>query len=52
MNTAGALLGAGAAYVGKTYYDLFKTQAELMKDGKGHKVKSKPKMGVNLKTFQ
>ena len=49
MNTAGALLGAGAAYVGKTYYDLFKTQAELMKDGKGHKVKSKPRMGVNPK---
>ena len=38
MYGSGAVLAAGAALVTKNYYDMFKNQAELMKDGKGHRV--------------
>ena len=44
MNTAGALLGAGAAFVAGNYYSMAKDQAALMKDGKGHKVSYKKKI--------
>ena len=38
MGVAGAVLGGGGVFVVKNYVDMAKNQAELMKDGKGHKV--------------
>lgn len=46
MNTAGALLGAGAAFVAGNYYSMAKDQAALMKDGKGHKVPYRKKINT------
>ena len=46
MNTAGTLLGAGAAFVAGNYYSMAKDQAKLMKDGKGHKVSYRKKINT------